>query len=212
MAWNNKALKFFFHSLLPEIEELTHTFNSLNFLLSSPLPPEAIRSLFDGVDFAQFLRAPAHHCWEMPICLDKEYTLDLYGYFQKDENAVQEYLDQFLATTYELEFYGFLPGFGYLSGLPKSLLLPRKETPNRVTKKGTIAVGGAQVGIYPQDSPGGWQGIGFCPVPWFFPKKEPPFFMEMGEAVRFVSVDKNQCEAIALLVEMDVYVPKKVRL
>lgn len=212
MAWDNNALKVYFQPLFPQLEELTHTFNSLNFLLSSPLQAEVIRPLLEAIDYAQFQRDSAIHCWEIPICLDKEYTQDVLAHFKGEVDAVQRYLDLFLATTFELEFYGFLPGFGYLSGLPKSLILPRKSTPNRVTKKGTVAVGGAQVGIYPQDSPGGWQGVGYCPVPWFSPKKTPPFFVQMGDAVRFISVDKKQCDSIALSVAMQVYIPKKVSL
>lgn len=211
-AWDRRALIAYFNPIFPKLEELTTTFNSINFLVKTPVKQEEIQLLVQDIDFTQFLRTSPIHCWEIPICLDKEYTVDVLEYFSGDSKAVEGYLKQFLATTFELEFYGFLPGFGYLSGLPKPLILPRKSTPNRMTKKGTVAIGGAQVGIYPQDSPGGWQGVGHCPVPWFSPEKSSPFFVETGDAIRFFSIDKKQCDSITLAVEMDVYQPKKAQL
>ena len=72
-------------------------------------------------------------------------------------------------------------------------------------------MGGEQLGIYPQDSPGGWQGIGHCPVPWFSSQQQPPIFIQTGEAIRFVEVDYKTCQSISLAVEMGVYQPKKHR-
>ena len=73
---------------------------------------------------------------------DEQYPNDLAQIFQGDQNAIDHYRSTFLSATYYLEFYGFLPGFGYLSGLPKQCLLDRKTTANRKTLKGIVAVGG----------------------------------------------------------------------
>lgn len=212
IPWDVKALKKYFHPILPNLEELTTTFNSLNFLLSSPLKSKEIESHLMHVDYKQFLRKPPLNCWEIPVCFDEQYTADLFNCLGREQQAVEQYIKGFLAVTFELEFYGFLPGFGYLSGLPETLILPRKKTPNRITKKGTLAIGGSQVGLYPQDSPGGWQGIGYCPIPLFTANKIPPFFIEVGDAIRFIAIDKMQCDAVTVSLKENQYTPKKIRL
>lgn len=207
-----RELNAYFASLFPQLEEVTTTFHSINIFFSAPCDFKAIRSLLYEIDFTQFKRKSPMQCWEVPLCLEDEYTEDLYTYFEGDTQKVNHYIQQFLSLTFTLEFYGFLPGFGYLSGLPEEMILERKNSPNKVTQKGTVAIGGEQVGVYPQDSPGGWQGVGNCPVPWFFPNKTPSYFVALGDAVRFVSVDKAKCESIRLAVEMDVYTPKVITL
>ena len=68
--------------------------------------------------------------------------------------------------------------------------LDRKKTPNLNVKKGSIAIGGKQTGIYPQDSPGGWHIIGSSPIELFNPKENPPCFINAGDKVKFYSISK----------------------
>lgn len=75
-----------------------------------------------------------------------------------------------------------------------------------------MAVGGEQVGVYPQKSPGGWQCIGNSPVPWINFDHEPSVFMKPGEAVRFVEIDLKRYKEIAVAVEMNVYQPTSLNL
>lgn len=204
-----KALKLELFKLFPNLNELTNSFDRINLLFDQPMTEAAIDAKIKPLNWSDFKRKQPAHFWEIPLCFDPHYPSDLRAIFNDDQTAVNEYCSRFLSTTYYLEFYGFLPGFGYLSGLPKSCHLDRKSTANQKTLKGTVAVGGAQAGVYPQDSPGGWQAIGFCPVPWIQPQHSPYVFIQPGDAVRFKAIDLKECQAILQAVEEGTYQPKQ---
>ena len=210
LALDGARLKLYFMREFPAVEEVSNTFNRINLFFKKAVNLIAVNKKLADFDVANFTRKSSEEYWEIPICLDPQYTADLFVHFEGKQSSVEDYLAAFLAHTYTLEFYGFLPGFGYMSGLPKNLHLPRKQNPTRLTNRGTVAVGGAQLGVYPQDSPGGWQGIGYTPVPWFIPKNDPPVFMQSGDQIRFTRIDLQQCRSIALAVEIGVYQPKKI--
>ena len=212
LTLNTSALKTFFEAQFYALEEITTTFNRINLIFKDEVLITSLNEKLSDFTVEDFHRKTTTFYWEIPICLAPHYTEDLQSCFEGQPKNFNNYLKTFLATTFTLEFYGFLPGFGYLSGLPNALHLARKANPNRLTKAGTVAVGGAQVGVYPQDSPGGWQGIGYCPVPWFSPQQTPTVFIQQGDSIRFVEIDIKQSQSIALAVEMGVYQPKKVQL
>lgn len=90
---------------------------------------------------------------------------------------------------YLVYMMGFTPGFPYMGKLDDSLVTPRLETPRTLVKAGTVAIAGAQTGIYPLDSPGGWRLIGWTPLKLFDPASESPFLFVPGDMVRFVPMD-----------------------
>ena len=200
LALDSVCLRHYLAHEFPNLEEVSTTFNRINLFFKEAVDLVAVNEKLANFDVADFTRKSSEDYWEIPICLDPQFTADLLVYFDGKQSAVEDYLAAFLAHTYTLEFYGFLPGFGYMSGLPKNLHLPRKQNPTRLTNRGTVAVGGAQLGVYPQDSPGGWQGIGYTPVPWFIPQNDPPVFIQSGDQIRFTSIDLQQCRSIALAV------------
>lgn len=93
------------------------------------------------------------------------------------------------ATTYDVAFLGFLPGFPYLQGLDPRLHAPRHATPRPRVPAGSVGIAGTATGIYPLDSPGGWQLIGRSALPLFDPRREPAALLQAGDRVRFVAVD-----------------------
>lgn len=106
---------------------------------------------------------------------------------------------------YLLHFYGFMPGFMYLGGLPKELFAPRKSTPDPVVEKGSVAIGGKQTGIYPMDSPGGWNIIGKTPIQLFNINNTPPTQPKPGDIVKFQSVDNYIFNDTKLQVDNNAY-------
>ena len=88
-------------------------------------------------------------------------------------------------ATYEVRFLGFSPGFPYLVGLPPVLATPRRATPRIRVAAGSVAIGGAQTGIYPLASPGGWNVIGRTRLALFDPAREDPALLAPGDVVRF---------------------------
>lgn len=81
---------------------------------------------------------------------------------------------------------GFTPGFAYLLGLPDALHMPRRATPRTRVPAGSVAIGGAQTGVYPRDTPGGWHLIGRTSLNLFDPARDPPALLTPGMRVRFV--------------------------
>jgi len=90
---------------------------------------------------------------------------------------------------YEVRFVGFSPGFPYLAGLPQELHTPRRPTPRGRVHAGSVAIAGAQAGVYPVSSPGGWNVIGRTEFVLFDPAKAKPATLAPGDRVRFRVVE-----------------------
>lgn len=93
---------------------------------------------------------------------------------------------------YLIYMMGFVPGFPYLGGMPEEIATPRRENPRAEIEPGSVGIAGAQTGIYPLESPGGWQIIGQTPVKLYDPTGERPILLESGHYLRFVSVSKEE--------------------
>lgn len=89
---------------------------------------------------------------------------------------------------YEVALLGFVPGFAYLAGLDAALVLPRRQTPRTRVPAGSVAIAGAQTGVYPAATPGGWHLLGTTSVSLFDPDREPPALFAVGDRVTFEAV------------------------
>lgn len=97
-----------------------------------------------------------------------------------------EVIGRHAAAEYVVYFIGFQPGFAYLGGLDEALHTPRRAAPRTAVPAGSVGIGGAQTGIYPLATPGGWQLIGRTALPLFDAQAEPPTLLAPGDRVRFV--------------------------
>lgn len=102
--------------------------------------------------------------------------------------GVDEVVAAHSGATYEVQFIGFSPGFPYLAGLPAKLRTPRRETPRKSVPAGSVAIAGAQAGIYPVRSPGGWNVIGRTEFVLFDAAEAPGATLAAGDRVRFEPV------------------------
>jgi KipI family sensor histidine kinase inhibitor len=93
-------------------------------------------------------------------------------------------------TQYQVAFCGFAPGFGYLTGLPAELAVPRRPSPRTAVPPGSVAVADTYTGVYPRSSPGGWQIIGATDAVIWDPGRVPPALLTPGTRVRFVDVTR----------------------
>jgi len=87
---------------------------------------------------------------------------------------------------------GFTPGFPYMGGMDAAIATPRLETPRTHVPAGSVGIAGKQTGIYPIESPGGWQIIGWTPLCLFDPDRPPPFLLAPGDRVRFVPISEEE--------------------
>ncbi len=130
--------------------------------------------------------------WEIPVCYDLGFGIDLEFIASENKIAIKEIIKKHSKTIYTVYGIGFLPGFLYLGGLEKELIIPRKNIPRLFVEKGSVGIGGSQTGIYPQDSPGGWNIIGKTPLILFSPKNEIPCLIKSGDQVKFKAISKNE--------------------
>lgn len=98
-------------------------------------------------------------------------------------------IDLHVSPIYRAFMVGFVPGWAYLGPLPDELMTPRRAVPRTSVPAGSVAIAGRQTGIYPLDSPGGWNLIGRTPVKLFFPDSDPPSLFRAGDRVKFFAVD-----------------------
>jgi KipI family sensor histidine kinase inhibitor len=91
-------------------------------------------------------------------------------------------------TVYRVYMIGFTPGYPYMGELPAELAVPRRSTPRTRVPRGSVGIAQRQTGIYPVESPGGWQIIGWTPLELFDPGRRLPSLLEMGDRVKFEAV------------------------
>ena len=104
-------------------------------------------------------------------------------------------VDLHSAAEYRVACIGFVPGFPFLAGLPKKLATPRRDVPRKEIPPGSVGIGGAQTGIYPLRSPGGWNLIGRTPLRLFDPTKGTPTLFRPGDRVRFRAITRDEFES-----------------
>jgi inhibitor of KinA len=95
------------------------------------------------------------------------------------------------APTYRVGMMGFTPGFAYLMGLDLNLATPRRDSPRTQVPEGSVGIAGSQTGVYPLESPGGWQLIGRTKQALYDPDREDPFLLSPGDEVRFTPLPEG---------------------
>ncbi|WP_405564998.1 5-oxoprolinase subunit PxpB [Polaribacter sp. Asnod6-C07] len=130
--------------------------------------------------------------WEIPVCYDVEFGIDLQEISQKSSLAIDEIIQLHSSALYKIYFIGFLPGFLYLGGLDSKIYFDRKPNPRLNVPKGAVGIGGKQTGVYPNNSAGGWNIIGKTPVNFFDVEKENPCFAKAGDFIKFKSISLDE--------------------
>jgi KipI family sensor histidine kinase inhibitor len=129
---------------------------------------------------------------EIPVCYGGESGPDLRDVARHTGLTEERVVELHAAAEYLVYFVGFATCFPYLGGLPPELATPRLPAPRKHVPVGSVAIGGAQAGIYPLSSPGGWRLIGRTRLRLFDPSASPPPLLHMGDRVRFVPVPEAQ--------------------
>ncbi|UII75685.1 5-oxoprolinase subunit PxpB [Flagellimonas sp. HMM57] len=150
------------------------------------------------------------HLWKIPVCYDENFGIDIQEVSKRLNLSIGDLIE--LHTSYEYVVFGigFLPGFMYLGGLPKILEIPRRNQPRLDVVKGSVGLAAKQTGIYPQDSPGGWNIIGRCPIPVFNPKAENPCFVNVGDKIMFHEISRAEYDLHKIEGEVGIYAPEKI--
>lgn len=128
----------------------------------------------------------------VPVCYAPPFAPDLANVAALKGLTAEQVVREHTGHIYTVYFVGFLPGFAYLGELPESIRVPRRQEPRREVPAGSVALAGAQTGIYPLPSPGGWQLIGRTPLSLFQKSAPQPVWLQPGDEVEFYSITEDE--------------------
>lgn len=133
----------------------------------------------------------------VPVCYGGAYGPDLAEVASLHQLSVDAVISLHSNAVYKVYVIGFLPGFAYLGGLDERLATPRKATPRKIVAAGSVGLAGLQTGIYPIQSPGGWQIIGRTPLCLFDIRNSPPALLKAGDNIIFKPISENEFKTLA---------------
>jgi inhibitor of KinA len=143
--------------------------------------------------------------WKIPVCYDRKFAWDMDALVLEKNCSEQDIIDLHTRPFYTVFCIGFLPGFVYLGGLDEKLHHPRKDQPRSCIEPGAVGIGGTQTGVYPSESPGGWNVIGNSPLSFFNMARSTPCFARPGDQIVFYPIGLKQHRDILTLDQAGVY-------
>lgn len=209
-------------SILEDILDFSNSFKNLNlpnWEMSAAYNSLTMVNNIEDIDFQEMEKLiqdcyskrtisktdEGRYLWRIPVCYDSDFGIDLEEVSQSLKITTKELIEFHTSNQYTVYGIGFLPGFMYLGGLPSELEIPRRSEPRLSVEKGSVGLAGKQTGIYPQDSPGGWNIIGSCPVPIFNSKQENPCFVNVGDKIQFYQISKAEYDLRKIETEVGIY-------
>jgi inhibitor of KinA len=129
---------------------------------------------------------------KIPVCYADKYAPDLKDISEAKNLSVEDVILLHTEKIYRVYMIGFLPGFAYMGQVNEKISMPRKEQPRTNVEAGSVGIAGLQTGIYPFDSPGGWQIIGKTPLQLFNKEKNDPVLLQPGDEIEFYSIKENE--------------------
>lgn len=179
--------------VVPSYASVTVHFDAIaavaHFRAVSPL--EAMREVLQqAVERAPLAPRRRARTLDIPVCYGGEYGEDLADVAKHCKLTTDEVIRLHSGVLYDVSMVGFVPGFGYLGGLDRRLVTPRRDQPRKRVPAGSVGIGGEQTGVYPVETPGGWNLIGRTPRRLVdFERAGSPSEMEAGDHVRFHPID-----------------------
>ena len=134
--------------------------------------------------------------FKIPVCYEDSFAKDLSDVAKTNQLSQEKVIELHHQPVYQVYFIGFLPGFPYLGGLNSQICAPRKEKARSKINKGDVGIAGCQTGIYPVDSPGGWQIIGNTPIDLLQLDDEVNTVLKSGDTLSFYPISKDEHQAI----------------
>ena len=176
---------------IPGVRDVISTYRSVGVffdpLATDPsLVVQALRAAQHGLS-----TVPPSRAIEVPVVYGGDAGPDLEAVAARAGMSKQEVIDRHASATYRVFMLGFLPGFAYLGSVDPAIAAPRHATPRTRVPAGSVGIAGRQTGVYPRESPGGWQIIGRALIDVFDPARTPAALMQPGDHVRFVATPSS---------------------
>lgn len=180
-----------------QILYITHTYHSLLIIYKSTISNFYSQKthLLDLLIAVNLGDDSASRLVSIPVCYHEKFALDLKVFEQQKQLQPNALIKLHTSKIYRVFFIGFLPGFPYLSNVNHSLKLDRKSKPRPKISAGAVGIAGLQTGIYPVDSPGGWQIIGQTPLR-LFDSASQQSFLKAGDRIQFKPIGLDEFEEI----------------
>jgi len=131
----------------------------------------------------------------IPVCYQTEFAFDIERIAAARNITVEDVINIHISGDYKVYMLGFLAGFAYMGLVNEQISFERKPQPENI-KAGSVGIAGRQTGVYPFDSPGGWQIIGRTPLNIFNQERPEPCLLQAGDTVQLYSITKDECEDI----------------
>lgn len=138
------------------------------------------------------IELPSPEIIEIPVLYGGKYGPDIENVAKYNNLTVEEVVKIHTSAQYLIYMLGFTPGFPYLGGMDKRIATPRLSSPRIKIPAGSVGIAGEQTGVYPVQSPGGWQLIGSTPVELFNPKRDNPILLKSGNYIVFKSINEEE--------------------
>lgn len=159
---------------------------------------EKFKSLMGTLDNIEI---PPPTVIEIPVLYGGEMGPDIENVASHNGKTVEEVIKIHTSQEYLIYMIGFVAGFPYLGGMSKEIATPRLKEPRVKIDGGSVGIAGEQTGIYPLDSPGGWQLIGRTPLKLYDAEREKPVLLEAGQYIKFRSISQKEFDETAKAVE-----------
>ncbi|EPD51446.1 5-oxoprolinase subunit PxpB [Paenisporosarcina sp. FSL H8-0542] len=129
---------------------------------------------------------------EIPVCYGGEHGPDLEFVASHNQLKVEEVIAIHSSGTYEVNMIGFAPGFPFIGGMSEKIAAPRRSTPRLRIPERSVGIAGMQTGVYPIETPGGWQLIGRTPMDLFLPHEDVPSLLQAGDLIVFKPITESE--------------------
>lgn len=185
-------------SSLDGIVETIPTYRSI-MIIYNPMKfgaKELIDSLRKMEEKIDKLSIPETRVIEVPVLYGGEYGPDLNHVAEHNKITTEDVINIHSSGEYLIYMLGFTPGFPYLGGMSDRIATPRLQYPRTRIPAGSVGIAGAQTGVYPIESPGGWRLIGRTPMRLYDPSRENPVLLSAGDYVKFIPIDEEEYKVI----------------
>jgi inhibitor of KinA len=176
---------------VPAFASVSIVYNPLE--MNSASPYEVVKSILkDILSKLDFTSPDKEHIVEIPVCYGGEFGPDIEHVAEINNLTVEEIIKIHSEGRYLVYMIGFAPGFPYLGGMSEKIAAPRRETPRQVIPAGSVGIAGMQTGVYPIETPGGWQLIGRTPIKMFDLNGNPKSLLKAGDIAKFYPISYEE--------------------
>lgn len=180
-------LKGIVTEMVPTYRSLMISYNPLKIDFDSLI--ESLKKIENNLESIELPKPKIH---EIPVCYDKVFGIDIENVASHNNLTVNDVIKIHTSRDYLIYMLGFTPGFPYLGGMDERIATPRLEIPRTKIYAGSVGIAGSQTGVYPIDSPGGWQIIGRTPLKLYDEKREEQILLRAGDFIKFVPITLDE--------------------